>query len=164
MKLVFTKNDLPVSKLIRWGLNEPVSHFGIVYGNLIFHINFLGAHIEYYPTFEKHNEIVFEIESKMPLHEAKALFWEIIASYDGTSYDFTGFLYFGWRGILYRFFHIPLPEKNKWQNPAAHLCVQLAKHLPEKYFRGISKIPDHEAVSPYKLFLAIWQVVRQDFL
>lgn len=159
MKIVFTKNDLPLSKLIRWGLKEPVSHVGLVYGNIIFHINLLGAHIEYLPTFEKHNEIVFSIDTNMPTHIAKVVFWHIVGAHDGLAYDFSGLLYFIWRGFLWRFFGLPFPEKNALDNPGAALCVKIVEYLPKEYYPRNPDIKDIEMVSAYKLFKALSETV-----
>lgn len=155
MKIVFTKNEMILSKLIRWGLKEPVSHIGFVYGDIIFHINLLGGHIEYFPTFEKHNEIVKTIDTKMPVHIAKVIFWEIVKAYDGIAYDFSGLFYFLWRGFLWRFFGLDFPAKNALENPGAALCVKAINILPKEYFNIDPEVQDVEMMSPYKVSLLL---------
>lgn len=154
MKLIWTKSGLPLSKLIRWGLNEPVSHFGIVFDNgIVFHSNLLGTHIEWYGTFVKHCTIVYQLDFPMSLVEEEAVYQKILNTYDDRGYDFGGFAFFIWRGLLYRTFSTPFPAKNEWQSASKFLCTELATVLPDNIVPVSIKTQDLSIVSPYHLYM-----------
>lgn len=156
MKLLWTKSSLPLSKLIRWGLKEPTSHFVIVFDDkLAFHSNLSGTHIEWYNTFQKHCEIVYEINYPLPLDKEEEVYQNILNSYNEKSYDYPGFLYFIWRGILFRFFNKPFPTKNPWGKEDSYLCTELATTLPEWLIPELKQIEDFSLMSPYKLYCIV---------
>lgn len=129
MRLIWTKSNLILSKLIRWGLNEDCSHFAIVFdspaGGLMFESNLLGTHPKFYKTAKKHCEIVHEIVLNVSV-EVEDRVWDIVVdNYDDEPYNFGAFLYFAWRAFLYKAFKRPFPAVNKWSKPDTHLCDQL---------------------------------------
>ena len=71
--LIWTKTKKVGSHLIRWGLNEPVSHFAIIRQfddpsqGVVIHQAFHGFDISWYPTWLKENEIVHALTPKVPL-------------------------------------------------------------------------------------------------
>jgi hypothetical protein len=147
MKLIWTKSHLPLSKLIRWGLDEPVSHFAVVIeDSIVFHSNLWGVHIEWYSTFKEHCEVVYEIEVDGTFEDVKP----IIDKLAGKPYDIKALLFFAYRGALLKFFKIPLPNRNYWADPDALLCTGLAQAF-------VPSDKDYEIVSPYQLYLMIKQ-------
>lgn len=156
MKLIFTKSSQPLSKLIRAGLNEPVSHFGIVFDNgIVFHSNLLGTHVEWYKTFTKHCDIVYQIEYAMTLEQEEAIYQTILNTYDELGYDFGALFYFAYRVAAYKFFSVPMPSKNEWSKSDKFLCTELAGTLPNSIVPASIKTEDLSIVSPYSLYLKI---------
>lgn len=156
MTLIWTSSKLPLSKLIQWAFNEPTSHFGIVFDNgIIFHSNLAGTHVEWFKTFTKKCEIVFSKYYDLSLEEEEQIFQNILTTYDDRSYDFIGFLYFGWRALLLKLFKKPLPEKNKWNSGKSYLCTELAGTLPDNIVSNSVKKRDLSIITPYKLYLEI---------
>lgn len=166
MTLIWTKSDLPLSKFIRWGLREPVSHFAIVFDEdedgrgIVFQSNLLGTQINWYNTFKKHVEIVYKLQYDLPLEEEEKIFQGILDQYDGKPYDWRAFLYFIWRGLLFRILKIPFPSANLWEQPGAFLCsglVQCLKSSPLflNLIPNLGKVVDTEMTSPYRLYLAL---------
>lgn len=156
MKLIWTKSTLPLSLLIRYGLNEPVSHFGIVFDNgIVFHSNLLGTHIEWYHTFTKHCTVVYEREYAMTLDGEEEIFQKILNTYDDMGYDFGAFGYFCYRALLYRTLGKPFPAKNDWQSSDKFLCTELATVLPDSVVSAKIKSQDLSIISPYRLYMEI---------
>src|SRR3972149_5686290 len=114
MKLIWTKSKAPLSVLIRWGLNEPVSHFAIVFDDfLVFHSNLVGVHMVSMNRFLKSTaQIVYEKNYAMVLEDEEAIYRAIISKHDGEPYDFGAFFYFIWRVLLHKFFKTPVPATN----------------------------------------------------
>lgn len=156
MTLIWTKNKLPLSKVICWAFNEPTSHFGIVFDNgIVFHSNLSGTHVEWFKTFTKKSEIVYSKEYDLSLLEEEAIFQQILTTYDDRPYDISGFLYFSWRALLLKFLNKPLPSSNKWNNKNSYLCTELAGVLPENIVSKSIKEKDLSILTPYKLYLEI---------
>lgn len=154
MKLVFTKNTSPLSKLIRFGLGEPVSHFGIVFDNgIIFHSNLMGAHVEWYKSFTKKNSTVEFLDYALPLEKEESIYLSILNTNDGAGYDFKALIYFGYRILLFRLFKIAIPKTNEYQDASKFLCTELAKALPPYILPDSIRSKDLSIVSPYKLYL-----------
>lgn len=150
MKIIFTKSKLPLSWFVRWGLEEDVSHVAIVFDNkIVFHSNLYGLHIEWYNTFKKHNEVVYEIEYDLPLEQEEAMYQAVIDANDGKSYDYKAFMYFVWCGFKRKFFNTPLPATNKWDRENSLLCVEVLALLPRDILSDLNKLPkDLSMMSP----------------
>jgi hypothetical protein len=148
MKIVFTRNNLPFSRFLRWGLKEPVSHMAIVFDDkLVFHSNFKGVHIEWFETFKKSNEIVFEICIDMNLDQEEKLYQRIITAYDGKSYDYMGLLYLVYKMVMNKGFKTPLPTDNKWASNNNYFCIELLS-----LFEQITIDTNLEVSSPYSVY------------
>lgn len=150
MKLIWTKGSSILSKAIIWGLDEPVSHFAVVFDDkIVFHSNLLGTHLNWLDTFKKHSEIVYTIEYKMTLEQEEAVYQNMI-KYDERPYDFPSFFYFGYCILKKKFFNTPIPRLNKYNKPTEFLCYELAE--------GLNGIAFHHQIeglliSPYQLYL-----------
>ena len=158
MKLIFTKSNLPLSVLIRWGLSEPVSHFAMVFEDkVIFQSNLLGTQINWLKTFlSKHgSEIVFTLEYPLEEHEEDKVWDAICDENDGKSYDYGAFLYFMYRAFLLKFFKLPLPKKNVLATKGEFLCTKLSQSLPADIIPGVAEIQDADIVTPYQLYLVL---------
>lgn len=134
MKIIATKNNSILSKLIRWGLNEEASHIAFVFDNdtWLFQSNLLGVIPRLYPNFIKRTKtiIIDSIEYKMPLEDEEIIFQGLVKNLSESEYDYGGFLYFSWRVILYKFLKIKIPAINKWGKSNMYLCNELIEHLP----------------------------------
>ena len=155
MKLIWTKNKLPASWLIREGLDEPVSHFAIVFDDhLVYHSNFVGVHLVPYVDFAEKNDIVYAIEIEMSLEEEETVYQELIKLYRKRNYDFGAFAYFAWCVLKKKVAGIPLPKTNKWGSSNEYLCTEMYTVLPKKY-RKVELPRDIQLVSPYELYKCI---------
>lgn len=158
MKILFVQSNLIGSKIIRWGLEEPVSHVAIEFsdGNLIYHSYGSGIRVIQPDEFYKHNVVVASItlntasDKDIHAHFLKSL-------PPRQRYDYFGLLYFAWRGFLRKSFKIPLPRFNAWQERENFLCTELdyilCNTLAEKI--GIMLLPENHdiaMVSPWQLF------------
>lgn len=156
MKLIWTKSNLPLSIAIRGLLKEPVSHFGIVFDNgIVFHSNLLGTHIEWYGTFKKKCEIVYELDYPMSLENEEKIYRAILDTYDDKGYDFGGLFYFAYRGLCLRLIGRPLPKTNEWASGDKFLCTELAGVIPQSLIKDSLNGEDLSIVSPYQLYLKL---------
>lgn len=148
MKIIFTKNHLPLSKFIRWGLNEPVSHMAVVFDDkIVFHSNFKGIHIEWFETFKKSNEIVYEVNFNLTLDKEEEIYQDIITKNDGKGYDYAALLYLVYKGLMHKMFKTPLPTDNKWASKNKFFCIELLS-----LFKQIEIDTNIEVSTPYQVY------------
>lgn len=156
MKLLFVKSEMPLSKLIRWGLKEPVSHFAIEFDNkIVFHSNLLGTSIDWSNNFRSSHDVVCSIECNVSLELEEQVYQSILDKNCGKGYDFKAFAYFMWRAALFRFFGIAFPAKNAWAEDGKFLCTGLSVEIPESIIPKIKTIEDPEMISPFQLYLKL---------
>ena len=160
MRLYFTKSQKPLSRLIRWGLNEPCSHFAIGFSDrLLFQSNLLGTGIEWLPRFLNEQTVVYEIVIPMDEDVQDRIYDRIMPIWDGWPYDWKAFLFLGWRAALKKFFGRPFPAKNPWQDKKAYLCVGLVRALdtdevPDWLRVAVRNVGD-DSVFPYGLYQSL---------
>lgn len=149
MRLIWTKNTSILSKSIRWLFNEPVSHFAIVFDNsLVFHSNLLGVHLAWFNYFKNKNDIIYSKEIILDIENEEKFYRKIVDKYYGKNYDFKAFFYFAYRGLLKKFFNIPVPDKNTFQDNDEFLCTGLASLFFDTSI-------DYEIITPYQLYLLL---------
>lgn len=150
MKLIYTKSSQPLSVLIRWALKEPVSHFAIVFDNgFVFHSNLLGVHPQWFATFKKSAEVVFELDYEPGLEAEEECWQKIVTKYDGRMWDFKAAIYWGYRLILKGLFGLELPVKNAWASADDILCTEMSEVLPDEFLAKMPKL-DFAITSPYQ--------------
>ena len=154
MKIIFTKNTTIISKLIRWGLKESVSHVAIVFDNkIVFHSNFIGTNIQWFNEFKKHNNVVLTLVYDMSLDEEELIYQDVIDKNIAKQYDYTAFLFFTFRTILHKLFGTKYPIKNPANRSWAWICTEAIGSLPNRFQ---PKTPiDLSITSPYSLYIAL---------
>jgi hypothetical protein len=152
LKKIITKNSLPGSKLIQWGLNEPASHFAVVFDNkLVLHSSFRGVHLRWYPHFINEYNVVDLIELNWSLAKEEKIYQAMLNCSEGQGYDWKAFSYFFWRGLLKKFFKVPIPDTSPFKDGKDFLCTEIAYKLPRELVGGL----DLGITSPYRLFSII---------
>lgn len=153
-----TKPKNPVSKLIRWGLDEEMSHFAMCffpqYGGIVLEQVISGGFtVSWLPHYAKKNKIIYSLRPKKLSHQDEVkLFIATMEKFSGTKYDFGSFMYFCWRAFLRKFFKKPLPQVSQWGREDDTLCTGLAKVIQCIFPDWLSKkIDDFEVVTPGRL-------------
>lgn len=161
MKLVWVKGNKALSKFIMWGLKEPVSHFAIIFDDkIVFHSDLLGVRLAWLPSFMETHEIVFSMDfPEATLEDQEGIYQNIITKFDGKPYDYKAFLYFAWRGMLWRFLKKPFPAKNAWGSANGFLCTEMATVLPDHIVPKEVKEKDIAMMSPYRLWLEMHNII-----
>lgn len=155
MELLFCASQMPLSKIIRWSLEEPVSHFAICFDDkVVIHSDLLGVGLKWYDDFIKSHQIVYKLKpkAKLDLVDEEDYYQEAISTTIGKPYDFKEFFYFGYRALLKKFFNKPFPSKSSHEKSGEYLCTELAKA-----FGLVDKSVDVGIISPfglYRLFLS----------
>jgi hypothetical protein len=152
MKVLVTRNKLPLSKLICWGFGDPASHLSLEFdGKIVAESNLWGNHIRWAVPFRKANDVVAEIDLPMTLQEEEAVYLNLHER-EGRGYDFLTFFYIGWLIIRYKLLGHAIPEQinDQWAN--ADICTEVAKALPA----SVLEYDNSKAFTrPYAVFTAI---------
>lgn len=164
MKLVWTKSNLILSVLIRWGLDVDCSHFILVFespgGGLCFESNLLGTHPKFWKNDQKTLTIVHELDVKLPVETENKVWDVVVDKYDGKPYDYGAFVYFAWRAILKKIFKIPMPAKNKLEKSGTYLCDEVYQALVDA-----GALPDLgidiAMSSPHDVFVKLSEHLKQ---
>lgn len=158
MKLLFVAGTAPLSKLIMWGLDEPCSHFAILFDDkIVFHADLTGVHIAWYEHFAKTHSIVHELDfSDASLDLQEEAYQAIISQYYGKMYDFGSFVYFFWRAALKKVFKVAMPLRSPWGSKKTFLCTEIAGVMPDEVVPAeIKSSRDLGMTSPYQLWLLL---------
>jgi hypothetical protein len=143
VKIIETKSSNILSKLIRWAFNSKGSHIAFVFDDdkWLVHSNLLGVNIRLFKAYMNHHsktEIVESIEYDLTLDQEEEVFQTLISQCSEDSYDYPGFIYFAWRGLLYKLFDKELPLRNAWGKADMQLCTEMIFKLPP----WITKLPE----------------------
>lgn len=147
MNILWTRSNLPLSKLICKVTNEPVSHVALSYHGIIIHADFLGVRFSEESSFRSSHEVVFEMKIEGENNETKIL--ELLKKYHGRRYDFGALLFLGFSLLLRHYCKIPLPKSNLWQSSGMFICTEwVSRFVGEKA---------DSMITPYGLFLRLRQ-------
>lgn len=154
MRIIFTRNSTLLSKIIRAGLKEPVSHVAIVFDDkIVFHSNLKGTHIEWFNEFKKKSDVVYTLSYDLSLEEEEAIYQSVIDKNISKPYDFSAFLFFAYRAFMHKVFGTDYPITNPANKSWAWICVEAVGSLPEKFQ---PKTPiDLSMTSPYSLYILL---------
>lgn len=153
IELLWTRSTAPLSKAIRWALDEPVSHFAILMDDrLVFHSNLIGTHLKWKTSFEKKAEIVYSLRLNLSSEEEEEIYQRLI-QLDERPYDLSAFLYFAFHGLKHRLLQTPIPTKNPWATNRGLLCTEVSKALTD-----FVALPTHlDIITPYQLY---WFILK----
>lgn len=130
MTLLWTKSKLPTGAAITWMLDEPCSHFAILFANsIVLHSNFSGVHVERLADFSKQCHIIYKKEYDIPFIGESALFLKILRNYFGKRYDWKWFFSLLYYAFLNKVFDRAIPANIKWQSRYRFLCTEMAPLL-----------------------------------
>ena len=157
MKYLFVKSDKIGSKIIRWGLKSQSSHFAVCFDEdmgpgcgIVFHsYGSKGTHLLWLSDFLQTYQVVYAVEPFEPTEES--VYRAILSQDRGQGYDFKALLWWAWRGFLARFFGIPIPSSNSWQQNGYALCTKLAEGPLKLSGMDLTGI-DFEMISPDALY------------
>ena len=139
MQIIFTKSNKIGSKLIRWGLDEPVSHVAIRYDDYVVHSRGGGVEVQKLSEFLKHSEVVY---STKVAKNVPRLF-RLLLNTNKSRYDFGALLYLTVRTLCGKI-GISLPKKNLWQTSGMFLCTEWVT----SYLEG----KEDSMITPYNLY------------
>jgi hypothetical protein len=159
MRIIFTTNEKFWSKVFKYLTGEPVSHvamlFDVYEDKLTIDCSTDGGRLMTWDKFLSMNTLKYSIN--LPSDEAvdKELFHKSLFLV-GKTYDMPAYIYGIWRGILWRFFNVPAPSKNKLSKPNLYCCTEIflpiSEILKREYQIDFGDM-DLAIQSPYGLYL-----------
>jgi len=146
MQVIFTRNNSPISRLIRAVTREDVSHCGILIGGYVVHSNFLGLQIEPSEKFRKHSTIIHRVQVQARPDMLERLHYLYTRPYRPL-YDFGAILFLGLSLSLRNYLRIPLPKSNLWASTGMYLCTELITDIIDGR--------EDAMLTPYGLYLKL---------
>lgn len=133
MRILFTKNNTLLSRLIRHVTGEDVSHCVLEVHGWLVHSNLYGVHAELPQDFK--SDVVYSVE--VPYNPEGVI--RALAAYQGRMYDFGALLYLGLRVLC------PwLPKKNLWRSSGMFLCTE--------WITAVLNGKEDSMITPYQLY------------
>lgn len=156
MRIVFTKNNMPLSQMIRWLFDEPVSHAAFLFDNdkWVFESNLFGTQITWGDYWRKKQEIVYSLEYEMTYMQEEKVFQTIMNENLGKSWDLLGALWLGLCGLRKKLFGIEMPSRNPFNKKQKLMCHELIEKLPRE-ITGLSEQIESSAITPYVMFVIL---------
>lgn len=163
MLFLFSRNNLPGSRAIRWGLGEPVSHFAMSFDEsptgygILFHAHFSGVTIEWFDDWQRRNEIVYAFAPKsVPDLWSEEQVYQIFARrFYGKKYDGFGMAFWIKAILEHKLLGRPIPTENGWGEPLKYLCYEIYEGFNSLPFLELPKIAPDEMITPYQLKLRL---------
>ena len=158
MKVTFYEltTNLPVSALIRWGLEEPSSHFAFSVHGLVVSQDFSGLSVSHENDYFENKQIIHEKTRYIGSKDLDKILARIFSDLDGCKYDFDGFGYFALRAALKKFCNVPFPKDNQWDKEDKALCTGIAGYFYEVVPEIFSMdVKDFDMISPHQLLKLI---------
>lgn len=115
MQILFTRNNMVLSRMIRAITGEDCSHCAIEDGTIVIHSNLWGPHVEDRSSFLDHSEIVHAV----PVSSDPDKVLRLLGQSRWFGYDWGALFYLGLRCLF------PwLPKANLWQMSGMYLCTE----------------------------------------
>jgi hypothetical protein len=109
-----------------------------------------GVGLEWFDTWKKHNEIVWQYGLALPLLKEEEIYHSILSSSDEKDYDYLAFLYWPLAVLKARLLGRAMPKVNHWGSGKGVLCTGLYASLPQWLVGGLTE-RELEMTSPDKL-------------
>lgn len=133
MKIVFTKNNYPLSILIRKITGENVSHLAIVFDDIfLVELNLFGVSMNHFGKFKKKQKIIHEVDIKLIPEQEEKIWKSMIEFYGLYKYDIVFLLYSAFCVIVKRLFKKEIKKKILDDDKKA-LCYELILLLQNSF-------------------------------
>lgn len=145
MKIIFTKNNYPLSFIIRGITGEKMSHVAVVFDDLfLVQLNLFGVSMQYFEKFKEKQKIVHEINIPLDLQTEDNVWKSMIGVYGTHKYDTIFLLYSAFCVIVRRVFKKEIKKKVLDDSDKA-LCYELIILLQNnfKFNFGIEENKKH---------------------
>lgn len=133
MRILGTRKDCCISKLICELTEEPISHVALEFPAVgyIIHSNMMGVHRVDSNKFRRENRVIATatpyVETADEAGEIEEVS-KILEKWGKAKYDRGAFVFLGICLWLRRHFNIPLPKSNLWQTTGMFLCTEFVSN------------------------------------
>lgn len=154
MKIVFTKNKLPLSWFIRWIFDEPVSHAAFLFDGdkWVFESNLVGTKVSWSKQWKESQEIVHSLNYDLSLEQEEEIFQSLLNEDLNKGWDFKAALWLGFYGMRKKLLGMSFPTRNPLNSKKKLLCHEVVERLPE-WVTGLKRGFESSAITPYLMYI-----------
>jgi hypothetical protein len=143
MKVLFTRSNNPLSRLICAITGEPLSHVALLpMPECVIHSTLTGVDFTTYARFEAAHSYIVDVEIDADYYDILPT----IMDASKASYDYKALLFCGVMLLLRRWFPKWVPKQNLWQTTGMYMCTELVTD-------ALGEIDS--MITPYQLYLKL---------
>ena len=138
MIFIWSTNNQIGSRLIRWGLGEPSSHFAVCFfedspalATVVESRIKTGVDTCSLSDFKNRNEIVHMLQAPITSDEEIELYNIVYNQSKDKKYDAPAILYWVYAGFMRKFFGKKIPSENLWDRSELLYCVEVLELLED---------------------------------
>ena len=160
MRLMFVYADKLGSRIIRWGLKEPVSHVAVDTQTEKGIYHSYGSGIRQVSRQDFHDD--YTVYRSLYIHFPENLQAQAVAKFESYlsphyRYDYPALGFFAFRALLRRTLRIPFPKTNRMQLIDSFLCTEVVYLVAQVYAEMSGKLilqPDDDLamLSPWAVY------------
>lgn len=141
MKLLWVRSDAIGSRIITWGTGSISSHFAVEYKGIVVHSYLIGVHATLASKFHSSYNVVHGLQFDLPTVVIDRIWDGMLQKKCGEFYDYPALAYWVVAAVAKKFFRVPLPKQNAWQNKDWSLCTEVARgisnNLPDRPLKHV---------------------------
>ena len=163
---MWSTNDKCGSRVIRWGLGEPSSHFAMCFfedqpacATVLESRLDNGVDTCSLKDFQSRNKIIHMLQCPMDGDQEADIFRNVYDSINGVQYDYPAILYWIYVGFMRKFFDKPLPKVNEMNRTEMMYCVEIIGLLNE-YLNDLGiDLEDYDIsmLSPEQIYFILYE-------
>lgn len=165
MMFLFTTSNKIGARAIRWALNEPVSHFAVVFDEsedgygIVFHSHFSGVSFDWFKHFYSQNRIVHALrpKEKTSLPTEEKIYQAVVSKMYGKDYDRTLFAEFTFYALRRKLTGKEIPRLGRYGKGDAYLCTEVARNLQAAHPAYLSQTLTGDLITPFQLYTLMKQ-------
>ena len=162
MMFLFTSSPKIGSRAIRWALDEPCSHFAMVFDErengygIVFHSHLSGVSFDWFRNFYTTNRIVVALRPKnITLSDEERLYQSIVSRFYGKKYDKKQFLEFAYYALRRKATGSEIPSTSRFGKKDAFLCTEISAGIKEAKPEYFGSPFSGDLITPYQLYFSM---------
>jgi len=119
--------------IVKWGLGDDCSHFGLEWSNFVSHYTVGGYTFEKIEDFYKTRKLVHAIQYKLPLANEVYIYNMLNDKHAIKKYDWYYVMWLALHSVNRLLWNIEIPKTNTSDNKNANICHEAIEMIPKEF-------------------------------